>query len=112
MTAPDPTTDAKIAELKAATRAANEALADLKEARKDAATFLREELGAVDRMLERHVEATMEKFGATVQKHIDEATEAVFRRFDKIATTLLGKKGKSIEAYIDALPDKEAPSPR
>lgn len=100
----DPT-DAKIAELKAATRAANEALADLKEARKDAAAYIRDELGAVDKLLAAHVKKEIDVLGVVTAKHIEGATEAVFRRFDKIATTLLGKKGKSIEAYIDALPD-------
>lgn len=93
------TPDEKITELKAATRAANEALADLRavqrEIREQIAELDRRKAALpteVDRLIGDAVKTGMASYAKALSTAIDEATEATFRRFDTLAAIVMGEE--------------------
>src|SRR5262245_47719925 len=108
-------TDAKIAELKEATREANGILGDLKRVKREMELFEREVTkkleATVDDILGVHVERGLNQYKAAQQKAINESTDAVIARFDQLAELLLEdiKKVKpSIPELVQALKTMKA----
>ena len=103
---------AKIDELKAMHREANEMLRDLRSAIKEGRA-LRDELKtaaevAVNEQMVPVVKEGLEQFGRELSTAIDLGTEAVFRRFDTVADTLLGEDKASKRQGKISLPDLAA----
>lgn len=99
---PPQTPDEKIQELRDATRSANETLAELKLLNKE----LRKLMGqldarfakAFDEEISEIVQTTLAEYKTSIERSTEEATQAVFRRFDTIAEILLGKSKKQRRA--------------
>lgn len=101
--------NAKIAELNAAKRAANEVLKDLKAACSDAMR-LRDELKtaaekSADEEIAKAVQTGLEKFGVELEKAIETSTGAVFERFDTITAELLGETDRMRKDGAPSIPE-------
>lgn len=94
--------EAKLAEIREATRAGNEVLRDLSRERKACETYIREQLAKVDAMLGEHVRRTLEEdYQPSVLAAIDAATDTVYARFDRLANMLLHAKASGRPANPD-----------
>ena len=87
-----PGLDEKITELRELIREANGTLGDIRRERREAAIMM-EKLGPdeVTRRIEEAVAAGLVSYDATLKVAIDEATQAVYDRFDLIAGICLGE---------------------
>lgn len=95
MTAPLANLDKKIRDLEAAaddvrsaTRAAHEATKDLKAVIREARELLSSK--PVEDRIDQAVAAGLEHYTTTIKAKTDEATAAVFRRYDEIVVPMLG----------------------
>jgi hypothetical protein len=93
----DPKKDAE--ELRAATREAHEAIKDLTRITREAKAAVELLRAEPDRILSEHVVTTvregLNQYQATLDKAINEATEKVYERFDKVTDILLGENRKA-----------------
>lgn len=88
--------DVKVAELREATRLANEALKDLRVERRELEKFLEGYQKWVADQLENAVKVEVQHMADTVGQAIDSAEKRVFHRFDTLGDILMGedKKGR------------------
>lgn len=89
-----------VQELRAATREAHEAMKDLRLLIKSMET-VREELLDVshqvfDQRLEEQTSLALKAYQDTVAKAIEDATQAVYKRFDTITDILLGERKSQV----------------
>ena len=89
-------------------RQAHEATRDLRAAVREAGA-MRDSLPAaaeqaVTEKFSAEVESGLASFGEALDKAIEDGTQAVFRRFDKIEKMLLGEDDKSIRAGKPSIP--------
>jgi putative cell wall-binding protein len=86
-------------ELRAATREAHEVLKDLRQVVREAKVVRNSLHASAEKALEdginATVEASLEKYRDTIEKAIEEATKAVFDRFDTLADHLMGETKKA-----------------
>lgn len=109
--------EAKVGELRQATREANETLKDFKHALRDGEDLLKrmaevkEDLILVsnsvfnDRMSDE-VEAGLEDYRASLDRQIEAATQAVYERFDTLGRILLGKEDDKDRALVGIIVDR------
>lgn len=98
-------TEEEVQALKDATRAAHEALADLKaehKAMKDTLTAMRAQViiwqEEANEQFGEIVRAGLEEFSKSLKVAIDDGTQRVFKRFDTLADIMLGEeKGNNNE---------------
>lgn len=84
-------TDEKIAALKEATRAANEALGDLKRTVKEGRDFLAKSIEEeADKIVQKHTTEGLEAFTEAVIAAKTEATKKIFKEFDDLHAMLMG----------------------
>ena len=101
--------DEKIKELKQATRAANEVLAELKDTLKDVKKA-RDEISkllesAFEDQIASVVSDTLASYKESIDKAIDDATQAVFDRFETISKTLLGETKEARRKHGMSVPE-------
>jgi hypothetical protein len=98
----------ELAELKQATREAHEAIKDLRTVLAEARVFQAESLAAqVDTKVHDQVADGLARYQGTLAKAVDDATAAVFRRFDTIVANLLGHDdGTSTEEALRRFTDR------
>ena len=111
MSAQSQASERDLEQLREATRAAHEATKDLRATIRDARSVVEEiERTAgeqVDQRIAAAVAAGLDDYKATLSKAIEQATDAVFARFDTIRATLLGetrgqiRRGESIPQLIE-----------
>lgn len=89
----------EVAVLKAATReahvAAQELASVIREARKYQAELKTYATKAVGEEVRPVIDAGLEEFARSLKKAIDQATDAVYRRFDTLTAVLLGEDQQS-----------------
>lgn len=89
------TTEEEVERLRVATREAHEAMKDMKALMKEAREVMGEMLAAVGTDVDERIEAAvadgLKELGTSIEKATDDATEAVYRRFDQITDILLGE---------------------
>ena len=95
-------------ELRDLIRQAHEATRDLQVALREARA-MRDSLPAaaekaVSEKLSAEVESGLASFGNALDKAVEDGTQAVFRRFDKIEKLLLGEDDKSVRAGKLSIP--------
>jgi Sec-independent protein translocase protein TatA len=88
--------DAKIAELRAVTREANEALRDLRQAIREARRLAKEATDAVDEQVQAHVVAEVAKLEAATDRAMRESVAKCIGEFDKLTNTLMGRDRASL----------------
>lgn len=86
---------AEAEELRQLIREARGAVKDLRAAQRTAERTVRDlARERVEHHLDAQVRRGLEEFSRTLDQAIKQGTDAVFRRFDKIAATLLGETGQ------------------
>lgn len=99
----------EIKNLEAAIREAHTLLKDLRAATKDAKDAIVQVRAVARSVFEEEmaaqVDAGLKSYAEGIGKSIDEATEAVFHRFDTIANTLLGEGKRARKQGQTALRD-------
>lgn len=102
-------TDEKIAQLKAATREANEAIKGLREAERDlkkvVATIEGMASKTVGALVEEAAKAQIARLAAATDKAIDDTSEAIDKRFQQVADILLGEDKKSRRSGRPSIPE-------
>jgi predicted phage-related endonuclease len=102
-------TDQKIDEMREATRAANETLSDLKrtlkEVKKVQAEVHKEIDTAFDDKVATVVADTLASYRVSIDEAIENATQAVFDRFDTIHKTLTGETRADKRAGRPSIPE-------
>jgi hypothetical protein len=98
----------RLIELRDLVRQAHEATSDLRAAIRDART-LRDTLPAVaekavSEQVQAEVESGLESFGRALDKAIEDGTQAVFRRFDRLEKLFLGEDPRSVRAGKPSIP--------
>jgi hypothetical protein len=96
-----------LAALREATRAAREAAKDLRGEVKAAREFRREFLSTpeLDARLAELTEAALASYDASIAKAIEDATQAVWNRFDTITMICMGEDPKSVREGRKTIPD-------
>lgn len=100
--------EAKIKELKAATRAANEALADLKAERKACEKLVKDTLQKLEDLIRIEVEKQVDALGEATQDAIDKTQKRIFKKFDELAAILLGEDEKDKESIPELIERRRA----
>lgn len=102
-----PTEEAE--ELRAATREAHEAMKDMRGLIREMATVeerLRETAATVfAERIEEQVAAGLAQYSESISTAIDNATEAVDRRFDTIASIMLGEDPATVRKGLPSIKD-------
>ncbi len=93
--------------LREATREAREAAKDLRAEMRAAREFRREFLGTpeLDARLKELTEAALASYDAGIKKAVDDATQAVWNRFDTITMIALGEDPQSVREGKKTVPD-------
>ena len=99
----------QLLELRDLIRQAHEATSDLRAVLREARA-LRDSLPAaaeqaVTEKFNAEVESGLASFGVALDKAIEDSTQAVFRRFDKIEKLLLGEDDKNVRAGKPSIPE-------
>lgn len=108
--------EAKVEELKAATRAANEVLADVKATLREVRKIGEEvdhkvnaALRSIERQIEEKVGSELAELGATTKRQMEISVDKVSAEFQKLQDILLGeneeREGRTIPELIKDLPD-------
>jgi hypothetical protein len=91
-------TEEDLAAIKAATRELHEAIQEARAARRELqTTWMAIDVtiaGTVETMIEKHVAKGLADYEDALKTAIENATEAVYKRFDKITDILLGEDKK------------------
>jgi LPS O-antigen subunit length determinant protein (WzzB/FepE family) len=102
-------TDEKIAQLKQATREANEAIQGMRDATREAKAVLAEVKEAAQKSVDAYVMPEVEKCVAALQEAtngaVEAATERVFNRFDGLTNLLLGTDRASLKTGELSIPE-------
>jgi DNA-binding FrmR family transcriptional regulator len=98
----------QLVELRDLIRQAHEATADLRAVLRQAKA-MRDSLPAaaekaVTEKFAAEVETGLESFGKALDKAVEDGTQAVFRRFDRIEQLLLGEDRRSVRAGKPSIP--------
>jgi hypothetical protein len=100
-------------ELKDLTREAHAALKDLRKAMEEAPKIVGLLTARkIEEQVKGEVEEGLEQYKDQISKAIDEATQTVYDRFDKIAGILIGRGSFSLEALTAAYVAAGADSPK
>ena len=93
--------------LREATREAREAAKDLRAEMRAAREFRREFLGTpeLDARLGELTEAALQRYSDSISEQIEKATEAVWNRFDVLATIAMGEDPQSVREGKKTVPD-------
>ena len=102
-------TDEKIEELRAATRAANEALKEIKLTLKEIKK-VRDDIEnrikiAFDEMIADVVKESLARYQESLDKAVEDGTNAVFKRFDDLAAIALGETKDQIRRGERTIPE-------
>ena len=99
----------EVEQLRQATREAHEVLKDLRRAVRDGQQLVKSIEAAarvaVESRMEPVVKQSLKEFGQALDKAIEDSTEAVFRRFDRITELLMGEDRASQRQGKPTIPE-------
>jgi NTP pyrophosphatase (non-canonical NTP hydrolase) len=95
--------------LKTATREANEAAQNLRQAKKDVEATWKQIQQEIEDVIAQHVSSGLKGYNEAVQEAIKKAEKTVYKRFDDLCDILLGEdarvKGEPLRVFAERIAD-------